>query len=201
MHLLYFSMNIWQAWVCPSWKYVKKIMPSHFTIIYILSFHQFSKVGGFLKSPSRRVMTLQYRFGQSADVIFFLILLLWPRTFRANWANIMEVGAAFASKGDLQEWSWWRHQMEAFSALLAICAGNSPVPGEFPTQRPVTQSFDVYFDLRLNKRLCKQSWGWWFETLLCPLWRHRNVWPLSTCRFLPILSDVIQQSAKEQYKM
>ena len=70
--------------------------------------------------------------------------------------------------------SWWSHQMETFSALLAICAGNSPVPGEFPTQRPVTRSFDVYFDLRLNKRLCKQSWGWWFETLLCPLWRHGN---------------------------
>ena len=71
--------------------------------------------------------------------------------------------------------SWWRHQMETFSAWLAISAGNSPVPGEFPTQRPVTRSFDVYFDLRLNKRFCKQSWGWWFETLLCPLWRHNNV--------------------------
>ena len=43
--------------------------------------------------------------------------------------------------------------METFSALLAICAGNSPVPGEFPTQRPVTRSFDVFFDLRPNKRL------------------------------------------------
>ena len=43
--------------------------------------------------------------------------------------------------------------MEAFSALLAICAGNSPVTGEFPAQRPVTRSFDVFFDLRLNKRL------------------------------------------------
>ena len=71
--------------------------------------------------------------------------------------------------------SWWRHQMETFSALLAICAGNSPVPGEFPTQRPVTRSFDVFFDLRLDKRLSKQSWGWWFETLSCPLWRHCNV--------------------------
>ena len=29
-------------------------------------------------------------------------------------------------------------------------------PGEFPTQRPVTRSFDVFFDLRLNKRLSKQ---------------------------------------------
>ena len=70
--------------------------------------------------------------------------------------------------------AWWRHQMETFSALLAICAGNSPVPGELPTQRPVTRSFDVYFDLRPNKWLSKQSWGWWFETLSCSLWRHRN---------------------------
>ena len=43
---------------------------------------------------------------------------------------------------------WRRHQMETLSALLVICAGNSPVPGEFPAQRPVTRSFDVYFDLR-----------------------------------------------------
>ena len=70
--------------------------------------------------------------------------------------------------------TWWRHQMETFSALLAICLGNSPVPGEFPAQRPVTRSFDACFDLRLNKRLSKQSWGWWFETLSRPLWRHRN---------------------------
>ena len=42
-------------------------------------------------------------------------------------------------------------------------------------QRPVTRSFDVFFDLHLNKRLSKQSWGWWFETLWGPLWRHRNV--------------------------
>ena len=59
--------------------------------------------------------------------------------------------------------SWWRHQMEAFSALLAICA-----------QRPVMRSFDVFYDLRLNKRLSKQLWGWWFETLSRPLWRHCN---------------------------
>ena len=54
--------------------------------------------------------------------------------------------------------TWWRHQMETLSALLAICAGNSPVPGKFPAQRPVTRSFDVFFDLlRRNKRLSKQS--------------------------------------------
>ena len=70
---------------------------------------------------------------------------------------------------------WWRHQMDAIFALPAICAGNSPVTGEFPAQRQVTRSFDVFFDLRLNKRLSRQSWGWWFETPWRPLWRHCNV--------------------------
>ena len=45
----------------------------------------------------------------------------------------------------------------------------------WPSQRPVTRSFDVFFDLRLNKRLSKQSWGWWFETPSRSLWRHCNV--------------------------
>ena len=56
---------------------------------------------------------------------------------------------------ELRAISWWRHQMEAFSVLLAFCAGNSPVTGEFPSQRPVTLSFDVFFDLRLVMRLSK----------------------------------------------
>ena len=71
---------------------------------------------------------------------------------------------------------WWRHQMETFSALMAISAGNSPVAGEFPAQRPVTRGFDAFFDLRLNKRLSKQLWGWWFETPSCSLWRQRNAY-------------------------
>ena len=54
------------------------------------------------------------------------------------------------------------------SALLAICAGN------FLAQRPVTRSFDVFFDLPPNKRLNKQWGGSWFETPSCPLWRHCN---------------------------
>ena len=64
--------------------------------------------------------------------------------------------------------------METPSALLALCAGNSPVTGEFPTQRPVTRSFAVFSDLCQNKRLRKQSWGWWFETPSRSLWRHCN---------------------------
>ena len=81
--------------------------------------------------------------------------------------------------------AWWRHEMETFSALLAICAGNSPVNGEFPAQRPVTGSFDVFFDLRLNKQLSKQSWGWWSETPMRSFWRQCNGNPfLATCRHL-----------------
>ena len=70
--------------------------------------------------------------------------------------------------------TWWRHQMETFSALLVFCAGNSPVTGEFPSQRQVTRSFDVFLELHPNKRLSKESWGWWFETPSSSLWRHCN---------------------------
>ena len=69
---------------------------------------------------------------------------------------------------------WWRHQMETFSALLPLCAGNSPVTGEFPSQRPVTRSFDFFFDLSLYKWLIKQSRRRWFETPLRSFWRHTN---------------------------
>ena len=53
--------------------------------------------------------------------------------------------------------AWWHHQMETSSALLALCAGNSPVTDKFPSQRSVTRSFHVFFDLRLNVLLSKQS--------------------------------------------
>ena len=75
-------------------------------------------------------------------------------------------------------YSRWRHQMETSSALLPLCAGNSQITGDPPlpphthTQRPVTRSFDVFFDMRLNKRLSKQ--GWWVETLPLSLWCHCN---------------------------
>ena len=63
---------------------------------------------------------------------------------------------------------WWRHQMETFSALLALCAGNSPVTGEFPAQMPVMRSFDVFFDLLLNKWLSKQ----WIQDRFTDQWHH-----------------------------
>ena len=73
--------------------------------------------------------------------------------------------------------------MNRHTSMMTLSNGNifhvtSHLCGEFtgpsPLQRPVTRSFDVFFDLRLNKRLSKQWWGWWFETLSRPLWLHRN---------------------------
>ena len=66
--------------------------------------------------------------------------------------------------------SWWRHQLETYSASLTLLCGE--FTGEFPTQRPMTLSFDDFFDPRVNKWLSKQSWGWWFETSSSSLWRH-----------------------------
>ena len=99
-----------------------------------------------------------------------------------NHFNIMDLGSTVPCGGKAKQTAardstphpWWRHQMETFSALLALCVGNSPVAGEFPAQRPVTWSFDVFFDLRLNKRLSKQSWGWWSEMPPRSLWRQCN---------------------------
>ena len=60
-----------------------------------------------------------------------------------------------------------------FGVTGPLC-GELTGPGEFPAQRPVTWSFGVFFDLRLNKRLSKQSSGWCFETLSWLLWRQCN---------------------------
>ena len=102
----------------------------------------------------------------------FYPLLSSPRCFLAFTTRTTSsaVGASLTMT------TWWRYQMETISALLALCEWNSPVTGEFPSQRPVTRSFDFFFDLRLNKRLSKQQRRWWFETPSCSLWRHCNEW-------------------------
>ena len=76
---------------------------------------------------------------------------------------------------------WRQHKLSLtssngnISALLAFCGGKPPVTGGFPSQRPATRSFDIFFDLRLNKRVSNQSRRRWFETPSRSLWRHRNV--------------------------
>ena len=61
------------------------------------------------------------------------------------------------------------------------CAGNSPVTGEFSSQRPVMRGFEIFFDLRLNTRLCQQLRLRWFETSSHSLWRHCDVLNYSSC--------------------
>ena len=92
-------------------------------------------------------------------------------------------------------YTWWRHQMEIFSTLLAFGVGNSQGTGEFPAQRPVTRSFDVSFDLRLNTRLCKQSWGWWLR-------RHRAHYDVTVMTWVNLTThtndhDIV--SSSDQY--
>ena len=106
---------------------------------------------------------------------------------RTRWIGVLAFVLALSSRSGLRLLIWHQleqqqygifsghRQMEILSALMAICAANSPVPGEFPTQRPVTRSFDIFFDLLLNKRLRNQSWCWWFETPASYLlsWCHK----------------------------
>ena len=66
----------------------------------------------------------------------------------------------------------WKHFPRYWPFVRGI---HRRIPGEFPAQRPVKRSFDVFFDLCLNKRVSKQSRGWWFRTSSRPLWRQCNV--------------------------
>ena len=70
--------------------------------------------------------------------------------------------------------------METFSALLALCEGNPLATGGFPSQRPVTPSFDAFFDPCLKKQLSKQSRHRWFESLSGSL-SHITV--MEACKF------------------
>ena len=102
-------------------------------------------------------------------------LIHFPRKFELRLVCIdpLILSVPVLSGETVMYW-WWRLQMETFIVLLALCARNLPVTGEFPSKRPVTRSFDVFFDLSLNKQLSKHSRRWWFETLLCSLWRKCN---------------------------
>ena len=71
-------------------------------------------------------------------------------------------------------WSWWRHEMETYSALLALCAGNSPVPVNSPHKGQWRGALIFSLICVRKKRLSKQPWGWWFETPAWSLWRQCN---------------------------
>ena len=87
-----------------------------------------------------------------------------------------------------------------FRVTGPLC-GEFTGPGDFPAQRPVTRSFDVFFDRRVNKRLSKQLRGWWLETPSWSLWRHRNVYrtnyrEINVYGVTTIISGIRASSAK-----
>ena len=157
----------WMASYCPEWfhKQLRSLWLKSSFISYDLIFILIIQAGhNFARDLCKIVTRYKHYFSCKSNTYFYkigIMMYLWN-------------GSLVHDDGSLWEPFPMCHQMETYSVLLAICAGNSPVPSEFPTQRPVTQSFDVFFDLRPNKRLCKQWWGWWFETPSCPFWRRRN---------------------------
>ena len=124
---------------------------------------------------------------QTSTKTWSYFLGLVANTIKSQMISSMPVGWHFICSWALFHTSWadmLRHIVAMcmmtssngnISALLTLCAGNSPVTIEFPAQKPVTLSFGVFFDLRPNKRSSKQSWGWWFETPSRPLLRQCDV--------------------------
>ena len=159
-----------------------------FAVLYVISCY----IGSYWKETTLyKVLTIWYKMLHG--IVFSPNIEAWTKwLIFCQWLFLMlfierrylcldtNISLQFAPSGPVDnEQCWFRcvgvmmkSSNGKFSALLAICAGNSPVPGEFPTQRPVKRSFDVFFDLLLNKRWSKHSWGWWFEMLPRPLWRH-----------------------------
>ena len=141
------KLNVWSVWFHRQTRYISLLETRNYfcwrrtTSVYVISDH---KLTAGVHGSSQRCWQNDRNH------------LSWELKWSVGWKCI-----SFSSFHTTCR----RHQMDAFSALLAIWAENSPVTGEFPAQRPVLRSFDVFFDLRLNKRLSKQSWGWWFETL------------------------------------
>ena len=81
--------------------------------------------------------------------------------------------------------------METFSALLSLCEGNPPATSGFPSQRPVTRNFDVFFDLHLNKMFNKHPRRRWYETSSRSLSRH--------CVMLTEISELARRPRKVKY--
>ena len=124
---------------------------------------------------SYTVLTGMTEWGVIQGDVLILVNPWHAEFFLGKYKNIFAIFVISS-----QHWygigTWWRHQMETFSVLLDLCAGNSPVTGEFPSQRPVMWSFDVFFVICawINGTLSKQSWGLWFETPSHSLWHHCN---------------------------
>ena len=105
---------------------------------------------------------------------YYSVLIYLPLTHYRLGSSFMGCGQSCKTKIDKWNWHWQLKELMMTSSNGNIFRVTGPLcgeftgPGEFPAQRPVTRSFDVFFDLRLE-------WGWWFETLSLSLWRQCNL--------------------------
>ena len=114
------------------------------------------------------------------DVIY--VIGHWLHRKLSKWQlslqPLMKISWKWHFRPCVTKWQLPLHMMTSSNGIIfrftGLLWGEPPVTGGFPSQRPVTRSFDVFFDLRLNKRLSKQSRRRWFETQSRSLWRHCN---------------------------
>ena len=98
----------------------------------------------------------------------------WFASFTWSWSYMPIGGLPRIILKTFREYIMMTSSNGSIFRVTGPLCGEFTVTGEFPAQRPVTRNFDVFFDPRLNKRLSKHSWGWWFEMPSGSLWRHCN---------------------------
>ena len=168
------AMHLMQQWGTPKWH-------THFMLHgAFIRWKHFLRYWPFVRGIHR------WHKGQWHGALVFSLINAWTKC----WENNRNAGDLTPSR------SFWRHcnvfilivfhdDMIRLCYMMTSSNGNifrvtGPLcgefigSGEFPAQRPVTRSLDVFFDRRLNKRLSKQPWGWWFETPSWSLWRQCN---------------------------
>ena len=122
------------------------------------------------------LFNVELKFTHSVYQLYQTALHSWQYSWFLCWLIIIILDSPHVRR--LAQVCWLSIMMtpsnENIFRVTCLCAGNSPVTGEFPSQRPVTRSFDIFSDLRLSKRLSKQSKHRWFETQSRSLWRHSN---------------------------
>ena len=98
------------------------------------------------------------KFGNSrCEIVGRRVIFIWSLIHGLRWSGLIKAEPGDTSNhmetiqdntnNTAKKPTWWRHQIEILSASLALCAGNSPVAREFPQQRPVTRSFDIFLGL------------------------------------------------------
>ena len=141
------------------WPMVENCFEMASVLWYKVLYRLITSMGLFYKQRLIKAMAWisNYIYRFIYDIITHPCLFLnCRRGLRINWLKNKLLHPAvlhgcFQGATDTYTYKpWWRHQMETFSELLAICAGNSPVTGEFTAQRPMTRSFDVFFHLCLE---------------------------------------------------